>query len=241
MFAEKTALRAEDLPDDLHGLRCAIEAAIPHGRSANGGQGDVGAWEYIPMHVMAYNNISGLMVPRARLGEKFENRWTNENVLRQFGTLGGGNHFVEVSIDENGDVWIMLHSGSRGIGHALASAYIERAQASLEKYFVKLPDPDLAYLPEGTPDFDHYLEALEWAQAYAMLSRRAMMESAFRALFAYSLYAKMPTRRGETNKTEPNIESVHIHHNYTARENHFGETEQGRGKHCATCELDVLD
>src|SRR5882724_1393351 len=140
MFAEKTALRAEDLPDDLHGLRCAIEAAIPHGRSANGGQGDVGAWEYIPMHVMAYNNISGLMVPRARLGEKFENRWTNENVLRQFGTLGGGNHFVEVSIDENGDVWILLHSGSRGIGHALASAYIERAQASLEKYFVKLPD-----------------------------------------------------------------------------------------------------
>jgi tRNA-splicing ligase RtcB len=134
---------------------------------------------------------------------------------RQLGSLGTGNHFVEVCLDEEQRVWIMLHSGSRGIGNSLASEFIARAKATAAKYFYEatLPDKDLAFLPEGTPDFDEYVSAVLWAQDYAMLNRRLMMDAAIRAL---------ANARG-IRAFELAEEAVNCHHNYLAREEHFGE------------------
>jgi tRNA-splicing ligase RtcB len=127
------------------------------------------------------------------------------------GTLGTGNHFVEVCLDLNDEVWIMLHSGSRGVGNRIGSYFIEKAKEDMRKWFINLPDQDLAYLAEGTENFDDYWEAVSWAQKYALINREIMMEHAMRAL---------------TNTVRPFEvvdQAVNCHHNYVAIENHYGQ------------------
>ena len=132
-------------------------------------------------------------------------KWTN-----QMGTLGGGNHFIEVCLDEAGSVWVMLHSGSRGVGNAIADYFIKLARKDMERWLIQLPDRDLAYFPEGTEHFADYVEAVHWAQDYAMANRQAMLELVLGALGRH-----LPS----FNVT---AEVVNCHHNYVAQEHHYG-------------------
>ena len=132
-------------------------------------------------------------------------KWTN-----QMGTLGGGNHFIEVCLDESGHVWIMLHSGSRGIGNAIADYFIELARKDMERLMIQLPDRDLAYFPEGSEYFADYVEAVHWAQEYAMANRQAMLNLVLAALARH-----LPPFTVTT-------EAVNCHHNYVAKEHHYG-------------------
>ncbi len=129
--------------------------------------------------------------------------------VNQMGTLGGGNHFIEVCIDETNQVWIMLHSGSRGIGNGLASYFIELARQDMERQTIHLPDRDLAYFPEGSEHFDDYVEAVTWAQEYAMQNRRSMVDLVLAALRRH-----LPTFTVTS-------EVVNCHHNYVAIEHHY--------------------
>ena len=133
-------------------------------------------------------------------------KWAN-----QLGTLGGGNHFIEVCLDESDQVWVMLHSGSRGIGNAIADYFIKLAKKDMERWMIQLPDRDLAYFPEGTEHFNDYIEAVHWAQEYAMQNRRSMLD-----LVLAALQRHFPAF---TVKTEV----VNCHHNYVAQEHHYGE------------------
>jgi tRNA-splicing ligase RtcB len=133
-------------------------------------------------------------------------KWAN-----QMGTLGGGNHFIEVCLDETNQVWVMLHSGSRGIGNAIASYFIELARKDMERWMIQLPDRDLAYFPEGSEHFADYVEAVHWAQEYAMQNRVSMLE-----LVLAALQRHLPP-------FEVTTEAVNCHHNYVAQEHHFGE------------------
>ena len=131
--------------------------------------------------------------------------------VKQLGTLGGGNHFIELCLDEAGQVWVMLHSGSRGIGNAMAEYFIQLARKDMERWMIQLPDHNLAYFPEGTEHFDDYVEAVHWAQEYALQNRRCMVELVLAAL------------RRHLPPFEVSGEVVNCHHNYVAREFHFGE------------------
>lgn len=133
-------------------------------------------------------------------------KWTN-----QMGTLGGGNHFIEVCLDETDQVWVMLHSGSRGIGNAIADYFIQLARKDMERWMIQLPDSDLAYFPEGSEHFADYVEAVHWAQDYAMQNRTSMLE-----LVLAALQRHLPPFTVTT-------EAVNCHHNYVAQEHHFGE------------------
>jgi len=133
------------------------------------------------------------------------------NWVNQMGTLGGGNHFIEVCLDESGQVWVMLHSGSRGIGNAIGHYFIELARRDMERWFIQLPDRDLAYFPEGSEHFDDYVAAVSWAQSYARENRDQMMTLVLAAL-ARHLPAFAST-----------MTVVNCHHNYVEREHHFGE------------------
>ncbi len=134
-----------------------------------------------------------------------------KNPQRQLGTLGGGNHFIEICLDTEQTVWVMLHSGSRGIGNRIGQYFIELARQDMRRHFINLPDLDLAYLVEGTSHFDEYVEAMTWAQDYAAENREAMMEAVLRVLREQL----RPFTRGKV--------AVNCHHNYTTREAHFGE------------------
>ncbi|MBK8525433.1 MAG: RtcB family protein [Betaproteobacteria bacterium] len=130
--------------------------------------------------------------------------------MNQMGTLGGGNHFIEVCLDESDQVWVMLHSGSRGIGNALAEYYIQLAREDMERWMIQLPDRDLAYFPEGSEHFDDYVEAVTWAQEYAMQNRECMLDLVLRALGRH-----LP-------EFDVTSEVVNCHHNYVTTEHHFG-------------------
>ena len=132
-------------------------------------------------------------------------RWMN-----QMGTLGGGNHFIEVCLDESDQVWVMLHSGSRGIGNAMADYFIQLARQDMERWMIQLPDRDLAYFPEGSEHFADYIEAVRWAQDYAMQNRQSMLDLVLAALARHLPPCAVTT------------EVVNCHHNYVARENHYG-------------------
>ena len=132
-------------------------------------------------------------------------KWAN-----QMGTLGGGNHFIEVCLDEHERVWVMLHSGSRGIGNAIATYFIELARKDMARHMIHLPDRDLAYFVEGSEHFADYVEAVHWAQEYAMANRQAMLD-----LVLVGLARHLPLFTVTT-------EAVNCHHNYVAREHHYG-------------------
>lgn len=209
MMAVKTSLTASDLPDDLSGLRSALERAIPHGRTVNRGGRDKGAWHDLPK--ATEQGWLTLADDFAHISAKHP-KLRKANTANHLGTLGTGNHFVEVCLDEADHVWIMLHSGSRGVGNQIGSHFIELAKKDMERFYVNLPDRDLAYFPEGTDHFDDYVEAVDWAQRFAMTNRQIMMQHAVDA-----------ARQVIVKPFEAHLEAVNCHHNYVAREQHFGE------------------
>lgn len=209
MIAARTTLRANDLPDDLRALRTAIEAAVPHGRTANGGPGDRGAWGDLPADVC--EGWAELEPKYQALIDKFPKlgRGVTANHL---GTLGTGNHFIEVCLDESERVWFMLHSGSRGVGNRIGSFFIDLAKKEMRRWMVNLPDENLAYLPEGTEHFGDYWRAVSWAQQFAAKNRELMMK---RVVAAAQGHETLPPF--ELTET-----AVNCHHNYVAREHHYG-------------------
>jgi tRNA-splicing ligase RtcB len=216
MVAARTSLTANDLPDTLSGVRAAMEAAIPHGRTDNGGVNDHGAWHNVPDVVAAALKTSryggDLSAQLALIADKHPKLARSaKRAPHHLGTLGAGNHFIEVCLDEEGAVWVMLHSGSRGIGNQIGQYFIERAKEHMRLWFIDLPDQDLAYLAEGTQDFDDYIEAVGWAQEFARENRAVMLAAAMKAL---------ETALGR--EIEWGSVAVNCHHNYVARENHFG-------------------
>ena len=210
MMAVRTSLRAEALPDDLHGLRSAIERAVPHGRTDNGGRNDRGAWrDPPPAAAGAWNQIRPGYERIIARHPKLD----RGSHVTHLGTLGTGNHFIEVCLDQQDQVWIVLHSGSRGVGNRIGTYFIDVAKADMRRWFVNLPDEDLAYLPEGTEHFDEYVEAVHWAQEYARLNRELMMAALIEGMRA----------SGKLPAFEARLEAVNCHHNYVERENHFGD------------------
>lgn len=209
MCAWRLSLRANQLPDNLHAIRTEIEGAVPHGRTDNGGANDRGAWGEVPEPVSA--RWLGLSERYAKIVAKHPKAASFNNV-RHMGSLGTGNHFIEVCLDESDAVWLMLHSGSRGVGNRIGTYFIERAKEEMRRYFIDkfLPDQDLSYLVEKTELFDDYVEAVHWAQDFAMENRLTMMDATLAAL------------RKHVPAFEVTEEAINCHHNYVARENHFG-------------------
>lgn len=204
MMAVKTSLKTHQLPDSLTGVRSAIEANVPVGF-------DMHSVERMPEKA-AKKVGDGLeiilqkhskLAPRPNQGKA--HRWA-----RQIGTLGGGNHFIEVCLDTENGVWVMLHSGSRGIGNQIGRYFISEAKRELETRGVRLPDKNLAWFDEGTENFNDYVFAVNWAQDYAAVNRQVMLELVLKAL--------------RTQLPEFTIEqqAINCHHNYVAKENHYG-------------------
>lgn len=210
MMAVQTTLTANDLPDNLKSLRTAIEKAVPHGRTSNGGKGDRGAWHDIPdHHLPEWERLK----PQYEAIQARHPKLGRGNDVNHLGTLGTGNHFIEVCLDTNDTVWFMLHSGSRGVGNRIGSYFIALAKEDMRKWMINLPDKDLAYLPEGTDHFNDYVKAVHWAQDFALTNRKLMMENLLRAVRG----------AGELPPFEMTQEVVNCHHNYVAVEQHYGE------------------
>jgi tRNA-splicing ligase RtcB len=142
-----------------------------------------------------------------------------KKIVNQFGTLGSGNHFVEVCLDEHDHVWVVLHSGSRGIGNQLANRHISAAKGLMKELFISLEDPDLAYLVEGSPSFEAYIADMLWAQDYARSNREQMMDAVLSELWSF-----VAPDIGQDVERGHEIRRINCHHNYTERENHFGRT-----------------
>ena len=215
MNAVRLSIRAEDLPDNLKQVRSEIETMIP-----------VGFEDHSPSRLgirqhrdtqrtlnNAYSEVSAGLdaVLDRHPGISKMAKDVDRKVWRQIGTLGGGNHFVELCIDENDDVWVMLHSGSRGIGNCIGRYFIELARKDLEQAGHTVPDRDLSYLREGTSHYDDYVQAVEWAQSYARKNREIMMD-----LTLIALSRHLP----DFVVTQ---EAVNTHHNYVNKETHYGD------------------
>ncbi len=199
MIAVKTPLTRADLPEDLSEIRKAVEEQIP-----------LSAGRYnSSIKKTAKPRVEQMEAQAAELDrldfyDKIDCNWR-----RQMGSLGSGNHFIEIVLDETGSVWAFLHSGSRGIGNKIAVHHIKIAKALMEKWYIQLPDPDLAYLVEDTPEFHDYMTDLGWAQDFARLNRDEMIERVLRIL---------KHRFGSFEEEE----RIQCHHNFTQREHHFG-------------------
>ena len=212
MMAVKTTLNARDLPDNLHETRLDIGSAVPHGRTDNGGANDRGAWGETPALVQDRFVNSGLAARYSTITAKHP-KARAFNSGRHLGTLGTGNHFIEICLDEDSAVWAMLHSGSRGAGNKIGMYFIDKAKEEMRRYHIDkyLPDQDLSYLVEKTEIFDDYVDAVHWAQDFALENRRVMMDAVLDAM----------------RKTLPPFTvagvAVNCHHNYVSREKHYGQ------------------
>lgn len=198
MNAVRLSLKASDLPDGLAHIRALIEQAIPLGA---GGE---------RRNAIAHTDKAALEARFDSIAAKHPNLGRNKR-WAQLGSLGSGNHFIEICIDESQDVWVMLHSGSRGVGNLIGRYFIEKAKRHMERYFIALPDGDLAYIPDGDDDFNDYIEAVNWAQDYALLNRQVMLEKVVQVL-----------RETIEKPFTLTSEAINCHHNYVERENHFG-------------------
>lgn len=217
MMAVETNITANDLPDSLKDIRHQLEAKIPHGRTSLGRRYnpelDRGLWYDTPEINEQVILKSDLRVRLAKIIEKQNNPPLTRQFQRfqnQLGTLGTGNHFFEICLDLDDKVWLMLHTGSRGIGNSIGSYFIEKAKQDMRKWFINLPDVDLSYFVEGTENFDDYVEAVSWAQDFAKVNRKIMMENAISVLTKF--FPKLDTNR----------EAINCHHNYISKERHFG-------------------
>ena len=209
MMAVKTSLRADQLPDSLFAIRSGIEAKVPHGFSPRRKGRDNGNWENLPDDVMQAwkpldEGFKAMQDKHAFL--------KGGNNINQLGTLGSGNHFVEICLDQKDRVWVMLHSGSRGVGNRIGMHFIAQAKKEMERWMINLPDKDLAYLPEGSQHFGDYIRAVAWAQDYARINREVMMARTLDVLKAHI-----------DEPFEARTEAVNCHHNYISKENHFDE------------------
>ncbi|MBQ1444700.1 MAG: RtcB family protein [Renibacterium sp.] len=200
MIAVKTQFQASELPEDRKSLREQIERAIP-------------------LSAGSYNRkVVATAVPRIEalkelaVKAEFDPASYAGNWELQLGTLGSGNHFIEVSLDEDDGVWLFLHSGSRGVGNRIAQKHIKEAQRIAKQYWIQLPDPDLAYLVEGTEEFTAYIRQLKWAQQFALLNREEMMDRVIRQFSDWVGAAVVEQDR------------INCHHNFTEKETHFGKS-----------------
>lgn len=209
MMALRTTLTANDLPDTLLGIRTEIEKRVPHGRTDNGGVNDRGAWGELQVDTsdLLFCELSEI----AKKHPKIES--AAKRAPFHAGTLGTGNHFIEICLDEDNQVWIMLHSGSRGIGNRIGSYFIELAKNDMRRWFINLPDENLSYFPEGTEHFADYMKAVAWAQRFARFNRELMMRATLEAIRA------VITKEFDTDSV-----AVNCHHNYVAHEKHMGAT-----------------
>ena len=206
MIAAETDLDAQDLPDDFEGFLGHVEQAVPAG--VGKGHRFATDWD---------RERQTRKVPRYAGSSSLSDKQVAK-ITDQFGTLGSGNHFVEVCLDERDRVWVVLHSGSRGIGNQLASQHIEGAKGLMKKLFISLEDPDLAYLVEGTPEFDAYIADMLWAQDYARANRETMMDRVLSELRSFvGTDSKAPDENGRE------VRRINCHHNYTEREHHHGQ------------------
>jgi tRNA-splicing ligase RtcB len=204
MNAVRLSLKASDLPESLKAVRDQIERDVPVGFSMHQRDRDIETnWGE---RGELYNRWLDLFAEFPGLKAK------SDNTAAQLGTLGGGNHFIEVCLDEKQDVWVVLHSGSRGTGNAIGRYFIEKAKEACAMWHIDLPDNDLAYFPEGTTMFDDYTKAVEWAQNYAFENRAVMLERVIAAL-----------QKSIGKPFEVTSEAINCHHNYVAQENHFGQ------------------
>lgn len=211
MAAMRTTLTASELPDNVAPLRSAIEKAVPHGRTHRGGRGDQGAFSDAPRrNAKAWERLKD---GYERMLSKHPKLERNAHPVNQLGTLGSGNHFIEICLDEDEGVWLMLHSGSRGVGNRTGMHFIQLAQKDMQRHLHELPDKDLAYFEEGSEHFDDYWHAVSWAQRYAGMNRELMMEAINEALKNTNLLPPFQAQE----------QVVNCHHNYVARERHYGE------------------
>ena len=208
MNAVRTSLQANQLPDSLHPVRRAIEALVPVGFNQHPASKMRGSKQERIARALG-DRLEPIVAKHTGL-MKMQRRFT-ETWICQLGTLGGGNHFIELCIDEAQSVWVMLHSGSRGIGNAMGRYFIAAAQKDMRRHLANLPDRDLAYFSEGSTWFDDYVEAVDWAQDYALLNRTQMLQAVLDAL------------RPHVPPFTLLDEAINCHHNYVTQETHFGE------------------
>lgn len=212
MVACQTTLKAGDLPDDLGSLRADIELAVPHGRTAGGGKADRGAWINPPKEqIKAWSRLHAGYKQIVESHPKLDNGHVNH--ISHLGTLGTGNHFIEVCLDEDDTVWVLLHSGSRGVGNRIGTYFIALAKKDMRKHIADLPDHDLAYFKEGAAHFDDYVRAVGWAQDFAANNRALMVDAVLSAL---ANNRQLPPF-SVTEKV------INCHHNYVQKEHHFGK------------------
>ncbi len=204
MNAVRLSIEAAQLPDSLSRVRAAIERAVPTGFDEHG-ESDSRREACAPLS-RRLESIVRKHPEIAKMQREHAKKW-----IRQMGSLGGGNHFIELCLDESGHVWVMLHSGSRGVGNCIGRYFIAQAREAMQERDAHLPDRDLAWLDEGTELFDDYVEAVGWAQDYALANRREMMDLIVDAV------------RGLLPPFETTGEAINCHHNYVEREEHFGE------------------
>lgn len=234
MSAQRLSFKARALPENLDPLRDAIERAVPHGRTNNGRPGDRGAWGTVkvfdhPVETVRQEAqillaaLNKIVDKHPRLGRSARGAWHHT------GTLGTGNHFIELCLDENQQVWVMLHSGSRGIGNAIGTYFIEKAKEEMIRLGVSLPDKELGYLEEGSTYYADYIEAVSWAQRFAALNRTVMMHAALDAIHQ-TLGLPITT----------DLEAINCHHNYVSTEFHFGENVLVTRKGAVNASLDTL-
>ncbi|MFV8783756.1 RtcB family protein [Microbulbifer sp. SA54] len=221
MNAVRTSLQAHQLPDNLKPLRDAIESRVPVGFARHKWRN---AREEAAKELAAGADL--LFAKHPALLKKM--RDPRDTWVTQLGTLGGGNHFIEICLDETNRVWVMLHSGSRGIGNAIGQHFIQLAKRDMEGHIHNLPDKDLAYFSEGNTHFDEYIEAVHWAQEYARVNRQEMMK-----LVVGALQEQLPP-------FSLTSEAINCHHNYVVREQHFGRDVFVTRKGAISARLDQL-
>jgi tRNA-splicing ligase RtcB len=207
MMAVLTSIKKDQFQKDLWMIRSEIERAVPHGRTDNGGKNDRGAWGKIPD---APNYVwEELLLPKFKEIVNKYPKLEKANHVNHLGTLGTGNHFIEICFDEEDRIWIVVHSGSRGIGGQIGKTFINFAKEECKAWYINLPDPNLAYLSETSRYFNDYIEAAMWAQEYASLNRKLIINSVIECLKTFVYFGV--------------ISELNCHHNYVAMEHHFGK------------------
>ncbi|MBO0811408.1 MAG: RtcB family protein [Microlunatus sp.] len=198
MIAVRTQFTLDELPPDRQAVRSRIESVVPLSAGA--------------YNKAVFADATAERIEKLAGAADFDLDRYAPNWPMQLGSLGSGNHFIEISVDDQDRVWLFLHSGSRGVGNKIAQHHITQAKKIMKQYWIRLPDADLAYLVEGTPEFSRYLSELRWAQAFALANREEMMD---RVLLAVQEWTGTQVQRELV---------VNCHHNYTAEERHYGRS-----------------
>lgn len=206
-----TGMKYDDIKDNLQEIKDNIEKSIPHGANLNRNEIDYGSWQDIPNKVQSHWDLS-LKEGFQYLSNKYPGIKNHHNNVNQLGTLGGGNHFIEISKDDNDYIWVVVHSGSRGIGNKISRVFIDLAKSECKKWFIELPDPDLSYFPQNTEYFKDYMLSVEWCKNFACINRSIMVNMV--ADIFLSIYGSSKLNFSDF---------IDCNHNFVAWENHFGK------------------